>query len=175
MLWPVLLAIVITAVQNSTFELVNDNKIALLICNRDKGQPAAQLLTAINKLGMFEIKQVAGEETDEQIKKRMHAKDAFIAVIIPANFSEKVSDKANAVAAKALNNFGLEQDSSKHTVSEAEPITLYYHPVLQESFRQSIRGALYSALQLVENKQILKSLYLSLNDKEKELPEKTGK
>ena len=141
-LMPVVLAIIITAVQNSTFELVNDNKIPLLICNRDKGEPAAQLLAAINKMGMFEVKRVTGEETDEQIKKRMHDKDALIAVIIPSNFSDKIISKAEATAAKALNNFGLDQDSNKTKVTAAEPITLYYHPVLQESFRQSIRGSL---------------------------------
>ena len=164
-LMPVVLAIIITAVQNSTFELVNDNKISLLICNRDKGEPANQLIAAINKMGMFDVKRVTGEESDEQIKRRMHDKDALIAVIVPSNFSEKIILKADATAAKALNNFGLDQDSSKAKVTAAEPITLYYHPVLQESFRQSIRGSLYGALQLVENKQVLNSLYLSLNDK----------
>jgi ABC-2 type transport system permease protein len=49
------------------------------------------------------------------------------------------------------------------------PIALYYHPILQESFRRSAEGALYSALQVVESKHILKTLYFSLN--EKELPD----
>ena len=49
------------------------------------------------------------------------------------------------------------------------PVALYYHPVLQESFRRSAEGALYSALQLVESRQILRTLYYSLN--EKELPD----
>ena len=164
-LMPIMLAIIITAVQNSTFELVNDNKITLLICNRDKGEPSTQLLAAINKIGMFEVKQVSPEESDEQIKIRMHAKDALIAVIVPTNFSAKIISKSEATTAKALNNFGLDQDSSQLKGTIAEPITLFYHPVLQESFRQSIRGSLYGALQLVENKQVLKSLYLSLNDK----------
>jgi len=164
-LMPIMLAIIITAVQNSTFELVNDNKITLLICNRVKGEPSTQLLPAFSTIGMFEVKQVFAEESDEQIKIRMHAKDALIAVIVPTNFSAKIISKSEATTAKALNNFGLDQDSSQLKGTIAEPITLFYHPVLQESFRQSIRGSLYGALQLVENKQVLKSLYLSLNDK----------
>jgi ABC-type proline/glycine betaine transport system ATPase subunit len=35
---PILLAVVITAYRNSTFELVNDNKVPLLLCNRDTGE-----------------------------------------------------------------------------------------------------------------------------------------
>ena len=35
---PIVLAIVITATQNSTFELVNKNKVPLLLCNKDNGR-----------------------------------------------------------------------------------------------------------------------------------------
>jgi ABC-2 type transport system permease protein len=38
--------------------------------------------------------------------------------------------------------------------------------VLQESFRRSVDGALRSALQMVESKQVLKKLYFSINEKE---------
>ena len=40
---PILLAIVITSVQNSTFELVNDNKLDMLLCNKDTGEAGKQL------------------------------------------------------------------------------------------------------------------------------------
>ena len=53
----------------------------------------------------------------------------------------------------------------KDTVEEGTgDITLFYHPVLQESFRRSAQGALYSALQVVESKQLLKTIYFSIND-----------
>ncbi len=40
---PILLVIVITSVQNSTFELVNNNKISLLVYNKDQGPLGAAL------------------------------------------------------------------------------------------------------------------------------------
>ena len=64
----------------------------------------------------------------------------------------------------------MDADTAKQGTDLVESVTLLYHPVLQESFRQSIKGALRSALQLVETKLVLKSLYFSLN--EKQLPEK---
>src|ERR1700743_1832604 len=87
---PIVLAIVITKIQNSTFELVNNNKVPLLLCNRDTGDVSKQLVIAIEKVGMFDIKQVTENQTDQEIIDRMHAKDALVAVIIPANFSEKI-------------------------------------------------------------------------------------
>ncbi|MEO6669688.1 MAG: ABC transporter permease [Ferruginibacter sp.] len=169
---PIILAIVITAIQNSTFELVNNNKVPLLLNNHDTGTASKELITAIDKVGMFQMMLVDEQQTDQQIIDRMNNKDALLAIIVPADFSSKMKRKANTIASKALNNFGAPVDSLKSkeaTADSIEPITLYYHPVLQESFRASINGALRSSLQLVESKQILKTLYFSLN--ESELPD----
>jgi ABC-2 type transport system permease protein len=167
---PVVLAIVITAIQNSTFELVNKNKVPLLLCNKDTGSASLQLVAAIEKAGMFEIKKLTANENEPDISKRMHEKDALIAIIIPVNFTASTQAKATATAAKALNNFGLAADTvAMGADTVLQPIGLLYHPVLQASFRQSIQGALRSALQMVQSRQVLKSLYFSLN--EKELPD----
>ncbi|MBP9098954.1 MAG: ABC transporter permease [Ferruginibacter sp.] len=163
---PIVLAIVITATQNSTFELVNNNKVPLLLCNRDGGEPGKQLESAIEKVGMFEVKKIASGQTDKQIADRMHEKDALIAIIIPAGFSAKIETKAKETAAKALNNFGLQSDSIITFSDSLQPISLLYHPVLQHSFRQSIQGALRSTLQMVQTKQVLKTMYYDVNEKE---------
>ncbi len=162
---PVVLAVVITAVQNSTFEMLNTNTVPMLLCNRDTGEAGKQMEAAIIKVGMFDLKQVTPNVTDKEISDRMHAKDAVIAIIIPADFTQKLKQKAGETAKKALKNFGMQTDSIISDTGSIQPITLFYHPVLQESFRHSINGALRSALQVVQNKEILKSLYYALNEK----------
>lgn len=162
---PIVLAVVITAVQNSTFEMLNTNTIPMLICNRDTGEAGKQMQNAITKVGMFDLKQVTPDVTDKEIANRMHAKDAVIAIIIPSDFTQKLKLSADQIAKKALNNFGMATDSLiTADTSSNQPITLLYHPVLQESFRHSIQGALKSSLQMVQNKEVLKSLYFSLNE-----------
>lgn len=161
---PIVLAVVITAVQNSTFEMLNTNTVPMLICNRDTGDAGKQLEAAIIKVGMFDLKQVTPNVTDVEISDRMHAKDAVIAIIIPADFTQKIKQKANVTAKKALHNFGMQTDSLITDTGNIQPITLLYHPVLQESFRHSIQGALRSSLLMVQNREVLKSLYFSLNE-----------
>ena len=163
---PIVLAIVITAIQNSTFELVNDNKVPVLFCNRDGGESSLQLQQAIQKIGMFNLKQVTGNESDKQIIDRMHAKDALVAIVVPPGFSKAINAKAASVAGKALTKFGVAKDSTDTVPAAPIPVTLFYHPVLQQSFRASINGALHSALQLVESKQVLQQLYFALNEKD---------
>ena len=126
---PIILAIVITAVQNSTFELVNDNKISVILCNRDEGESGVQLIKALERAGMFELKQVDKTQSDQQITDRMHSKDALIAIVIPGGFSATIHAKAKDIAGRALNEYGISGDTSTLTDPVTRPLSLYYHPV----------------------------------------------
>ena len=164
---PVLLVLVITKIQNSTFELVNKNKVVLLVANRDTGKVSLEMIQAIDKIGMFKLEEVPKNQTDKQLTNRMHGKDALLALILPQDFSYKITAKAKSVTAKAMNSFGLEGGDTLHKKSaDSDPITLYYHPVLQEAFRLSVQGALHSALQMVESKEVLQQLYFAINEKQ---------
>lgn len=161
---PVLLVLIVTSIQNNTFQLINKNKISLLICNRDTGEISAEFIQAIDKIDMFKLIRIPKDESEKMITDRMHTKNALLAMVIPTDFSEKIDAKAKTVAGKALNAFGLEGDTVNRNAGNAVPVTLFYQPILQESFRQSIHGALYGALQLAESKQILRTLYFSINE-----------
>jgi len=163
-LMPVVLAIVITIVQNSTFEMVNNNKMALLICNRDTGEASRQLTAAIEKVGMFKVTYVAPTENDKEISARMSSKDALVSIIIPQTFSSGLNSKTKSIAARALKDVANTVDTLPSSATDIGPIILYYHPILQASFRQSIQGALRSTLQIVESRQVVKALYSNLND-----------
>jgi len=163
---PILLVVVITSIQNSTFNLVNDNKVPLLLSNKDNGKASLELIKAIEKIGMFEIHLLKANQDEKKLGEIMHQQDALIAIVIPADFSNKIASKAKDISDKALNDFGIAGNADKKNKKTIDPLTLYYHPVLQESFRFSIEGALRTSLQVVESKEILQKLYFSLNEKE---------
>lgn len=163
---PVLLVIIITSVQNSTFELVNENKISLLICNKDKGTSGTRLIQSIDKIGMFRLAQLPAEQNEKEIRSSMQAKDALVALVVPENFSEVLSSRARNIASRSLKGLGLGEDSIVPLPAAADPIILYYHPVLQQSFRRSIEGALQSVLQIEQSKQIVQKLYFTLHEKQ---------
>jgi ABC-2 type transport system permease protein len=165
---PIVLVLVIASLQAGTFELVNENKVQLLLCNKDTGAASTQLIQALDKAGMFSIHNTTGID-EKQVADKMNEQNALVAIVIPANFSNNIRLKAKDVTAKALNDFGVKEKTNTTKKDSIYNITFYYHPVLQTSYRQSIQGALRSALQLVESKQILQTLYFSLN--ERKLPE----
>ena len=163
---PIILVVVVTSIQNSTFQLVNKNRLPILIANQDTGQSSKQLLTAIGKIGMFKVTELPKNSSPKAIADAMHEYDAMLGITIPANFSVKVKEKADNVSGKALISFGLEGDTTMKAVSNADPLTLYYNPILQESLRLSVKGALQSALQMVESRETLRTLYFALNETE---------
>jgi ABC-2 type transport system permease protein len=162
---PVILVIVITSVQNSTFELVNNNKIALLAYNRDKGPEGARLMEAIEKIGLFRLLPGDDSVPDNEISIRMHAKDALVAVVIPADFSSSIQTRAADMASRALKDPDSLAAEKKSYVKQPDSLLMYYHPVMQLSFRQSVEGALHSAVQVIQGEAIVKSLYSAVNSK----------
>jgi ABC-2 type transport system permease protein len=197
---PILLVLIVTSIQNSTFELINKNKVSLLIYNCDTGAVSRDFIRAVDKLGFFQLMTVSagsgsssgtaagsagsgsssgaaagsansgsssGAASEDLIRERIRRKDALLGLVIPADFSARIAARARSVTGKVQTSFGLDSTVSApdSPANDSLPVSLYYHPVLQESFRRSAEGALYSALQLVESRQILRTLYYSLNEK----------
>jgi ABC-2 type transport system permease protein len=165
---PIILVVVVTSIQNSTFQLVDKNKLPVLICNADTGQASAQLIKAIGKIGMFKVQLMPAGKTQQLMADAMHNNDAMLGIIIPPGFSVKVEAKSKNIAGKALTSFGLGGDTVKKA-GDIDPLNVYYNPILQESLRLSVQGGIRSALQLVESRETLRSLYYSIN--EKQLPQ----
>ncbi len=161
---PIVLVVVITSLQTSTFELVNEKKIQMVICNKDADDVSIELIQAISKSSMFKITEVSKGLSSDEIKNEMYSKDALIGIIIPSDFSKKTVEKALVISSKAFNNQGVQENLSVSKDTVAESVTVFYNPVLQKSYLQSINGALTAALQLVQSKQVLNTIYTSLNN-----------
>src|SRR6202000_2080064 len=81
---PILLVLIVTSIQNSTFELVNKNKVSLLIFNRDTGAVSRDFVRAVDKIGFFQLVPVAGAAGatgagtaagEDSIRERIRRKD----------------------------------------------------------------------------------------------------
>lgn len=157
---PIVLVIVITSMQAGAFELINENKFDLLICNKDQGKTSGEFVKGIENSQRFKIIYADKNCSTEDLRLSMKTNDYLVAVVIPEHFSENISKKAKQVAANALDDAdGIVKTST--TVEQS--VQLVHLPVLQKSYLETINGALSSALQLVENKQILSNIYFGLN------------
>lgn len=161
---PIVLAVVITTVQNSTFELVNDKKVPLLLLNKDKGVAGKELEATLEKGGMFTIKKLSAGQDEAVLKQRVQDKDALLGLVIPEQYTTDVMTKSEHVAGQALQSVAVSTDSAAASLAVSSAVVLFYHPVLQASFRKGIDGALNSVLQIVQSKYIVRQLYSAIND-----------
>lgn len=161
---PVLLVVIVTAIQNNTFNLLSSNQVALLLCNQDTGNTSKEFVRAIGNAGMFDIEHVT-VKNGQDFSDYLHKQNASVGVFIPNDFSGLIQTRAAVITSKALNAFGLQGDSviSKDTSSDA--LVLYYDPEIQPSYKLAIQGALSGALQMLESRQALRNLYYSINEK----------
>jgi len=162
---PILLVIVITSVQNSTFELVNNNKISLIIFNKDKGQLGAQLVEGIRKIGLFNLSNGDSTMAISEISKKMYENNALVALVVPAGFSRSIESKAEDLATRALKDPDSANTFPNHAVLP-DSLLMFYHPVMQPAFRQSVEGAFRSVVQVIQGEEIVKKLYDAVNQKE---------
>jgi ABC-2 type transport system permease protein len=164
---PIILVVVVTSIQNSTFQLVAKNKLPIVICNTDTGKVSAQFIESVNNIGLFNVLQIPKTRA-AQITGDMQQQDAMLGVVIPANFSIDINNKAQAASDKAMEAFSGQPESSPPTATKTAvtALTMYYNPSLQESMRFSIQGAIQSALQIVQTRQTLRTLYYDSNEKE---------
>ena len=88
-LMPLLLVFIITIVQNSAFQIVNENKLTVLISNQDKGSLGDSLVKALIHSGSFEIKK-NDRLSESAVKRTTIDEDAMLGIYIPSNFSERL-------------------------------------------------------------------------------------
>jgi ABC-2 type transport system permease protein len=162
---PILLVIVITSVQNSTFELVNNNKITLIIFNKDGGPMGAQFEEGIRKIGLFNIRNSDSTIGLAQIPSLMYDSNALVALVIPAGFTRFIETKADDLANRALRDPDAANTILKKIILP-DSLLMFYHPVMQPSFRQSVEGAFRSVVQVIQGEAIVKKLYDAVNQKE---------
>jgi ABC-2 type transport system permease protein len=153
-LMPVVLALLMTAVQNSTYDLVNNNIIPVLVMNDDTGSCGKNLLRHLNSSSMLRVTTVSSA-SGQDLQVEMRKQNAMVGVRIQKNFSNEVKTRANEVAALIMQT----TTKTDKLPSQTNNILVCYHPVLQESFRGSVRGALRGALKITENEQLVKNLF----------------
>jgi ABC-2 type transport system permease protein len=163
-LMPLLLVVIVTSIQSSTFDIVGKNSISLLICNQDTGRLSKDFMHALDTSGMFNITHIDSTATHTELADKMRSEDIVAAVVIDKDFSGQLLASAKQTSGKALLSFGLEGDTTAPMPLRENTLSLYYNPVIQQSLKLSVKGVLSSAVQILQSRETLKDLYLSIND-----------
>ncbi len=166
---PLLLLIVITLVQDSTFKTINEVKIEILIVNNDKGNVADQILEGLSTSNAFIIKET---QTETEAKSLVFSGKNQLAIVIPENLSTGLKTKVDANVASILAQFGLEEDSISKPKQEfsSKEIRLYFDPATQQSFKSSVKNGIDKMISKIETKSIYEAFQKEMDEPNTEKP-----
>lgn len=160
---PLLLLIVITLVQDSTFKTISDIKIPVLLVDNDQGEVSKSILENLSESNSFEIVQKSSEA---DAKKAVFSGKYQLAVVIPENLTSSLQKKVDQNVAGILSKFGLEEDSTlvaRQPISQKE-VRLYFDPATQQSFKSSVKNGIDKMISKIETESIYKAFQTELGE-----------
>lgn len=156
---PSVLLITITLIQESTFQVVGESAMPLVLVDNDGGEIGQTIREKISESQSIKlISQWKGKPIDEILARELVSKGQFqIAIIIPAKLSHELERKINANVESILAEFSIEDTDSIRTPQQASTlskITLYFDPAAGQTFRNSVKNNIEKLFSKVETQKI---------------------
>lgn len=167
---PLLLVYVITIIQDSAFKIVNENKISILIVNKDKGAEGQKLVDLMQASGLFDLSQ---KDSVRNVKQTMQKEDYLTSLVIADNFTEKLTEKATLVSSTMMTELGLDEPKGLPKKIKLPALDFYHDPVLQENYCFSIINMVDAFLKSIEGELFINQMckQLELTESPQQLKE----
>lgn len=160
---PILLLVVITLVQDSTFKTISDVAIPVLLVDKDGGEVSKNIRENLSESNSFEI---LLKDSEEEAKEAVFTGKYQLAIVIPENLSNSLQKKVDQNVEGILSRFGLEEDSiskSKETIPQKE-VRLYFDPATQHSFKSSVKNGIDKMISKIESQSIYRAFQIELGE-----------
>jgi ABC-2 type transport system permease protein len=156
---PLILIITITLIQDSTFKLISESKIPILLVDNDKGEISKTVKQNLSESGSFSIvSKIDGVNITEETAKEAVFKGKYqLAIIIPEKLSHDLQLKVNQNVDKIVSNFGLADTSAvaKEKVAvKPKEVKLYFDPATQLTFKNGVKSAIDKMISQIETQSI---------------------
>lgn len=151
---PLLMVYIITIIQDSAFKAVNENKITLLVVNKDQGEEGKKLVNMLEDSHFFTITQNTSLDSLNVISE-MQNSDALTGLYIPSSFSEKISKKASVITAAMLEELGVQESKTSSQSLNMPALKFYHDPVLQENYFSSIINLVDAYIKRIEGELLI--------------------
>jgi ABC-2 type transport system permease protein len=154
-LMPMLLVVIMTYLQDSTFNVIHETRIPLLLLNRDQDSLGLAIERQIEASGMFAVtRKTSGE--DDLIQSVAQGK-SMIGIIIPENATCQIRRNVKQYVTDAFSG----EETALPTDSVL--INIYIDPTTKSSFRMSLMSALREYAVRTESDFLFKEITAEVN------------
>jgi ABC-2 type transport system permease protein len=137
-LMPMLLVILMTYLQDSTFNSIQETRIPLLLLNHDEGSLGVTIEKQLESAGIFSISRTLDGKTagKKDLVQAVARGDFMIGVIIPEHATDHIRKNVKRYIVGAFNGANLS------AVSDSVQVDIYIDPVTKTSFRNTLMSML---------------------------------
>jgi ABC-2 type transport system permease protein len=150
---PMALILIMTLLQDSTFQQLEEKKLPVLIINYDADTFGIEIVSGLKKAKFFKVDELSSEDPNSEInlKKQVESGEYQIGIVIRKNATALLRNK---IKENIQNQFPEEEDGlfvidstlSKHLAK----VDIYFDPAIKNSFKQSVISALQRFSAMVE-------------------------
>lgn len=177
---PLVLVITVTLIQDSTFKTISDNKIPILLVDKDNGSVSKTVFDNLEKSNLFSVvTQIDNKPITEEVAKEAVYKGKFqLAIVIPKDLSVDLQAKIDQNVQNIISKMGLtETDSTaqaeKPKVIKEKEVKLYFDPAVQMSFKNAVMSSIDKMISQIETKSIYTTFENQLGEGTTEFEQKS--
>ena len=177
---PLVLVITVTLIQDSTFKTISDNKIPILLVDKDNGSVSKTVFDNLEKSNLFSVvTQIDNKPITEEVAKEAVYKGKFqLAIVIPKDLSVDLQAKIDQNVQNIISKMGLtETDSTaqaeKPKVIKEKEVKLYFDPAVQMSFKNAVMSSIDKMISQIESKSIYTTFENQLGEGTTEFEQKS--
>ena len=157
---PVLLVMIMTLLQDSTFKKLDEKQLPVLIINHDADTFGINIVKGISETKFFKLT-INNELSTNDLINKIEKGEFLIGIVINEGATNQIR---NSIKNKIQDQFPKDFEKifdQELTEIEQAKVNIYFDPILKNSYKQSILGALRQFSALVEA-QLMFNIYSSL-------------
>ena len=160
-LMPMILVLIMTTIQDSTFKSINETRIPLILLNNDQDSLGNTIENELLKSKIFQIStKINKKNVDPSVLKKSVASGKFqIGIIIPAHTTSGIRKSIRKNISLAFS--GIKIKTKVRT--DTSQIIIYIDPATKTSFKNSILSGIREYTSKIESNLILKEISTEVN------------
>ena len=156
---PMVLIFVMTLIQDSTFRKLDETNLQILMVDKDQDSLGKAIENGLSLTGFFSVAtSLNGQQLSEKVLQQNISDGNYqIGIVIEKGATAALRNKAKTVIEKALIIKEEDRVVQETEDQDSATIIIYFDPVIQNSFKQSMVNALDNYASKVESKIIFQA------------------
>ncbi len=156
---PIILVVVVTSIQDSTYQSISASKIPVLWLDHDQDSISLKVKTELEKSESFELV----TRIDDKPLNEAAAKEAVfsgryqMAIVLPQHLTSDLNIKVRQNVDNILEEMGMNTATYEPVTVESKEVRMYFDPATQTAFKNGIRSNIDKMIAQLESDAIYKT------------------